>query len=45
MRVLVLQCSPINPAFKIPTDPPHPPSSSMISRSLFIPLSLFPQIV
>nr|VDD35034.1 unnamed protein product [Brassica oleracea] len=45
MRVLVLQCSPINPPFKIPTDPPHPPSGSMISKSLFIPLSLFPQIV
>ncbi|CAN6896262.1 unnamed protein product, partial [Brassica oleracea] len=25
MRVLVLQCSPINHPFKIPTDPPHPP--------------------
>ncbi|KAL0680948.1 hypothetical protein Bca4012_047795 [Brassica carinata] len=45
MRVMVLQCFPINPPFKIPTDPPHPPSGSMISRSLFIPLSLFPQIV
>ncbi|CAF2114199.1 unnamed protein product [Brassica oleracea var. botrytis] len=45
MRVMVLQCSPINHPFKISTDPPHPPSGSMISRSLFIPLSLFLQIV
>ncbi|KAL0815904.1 hypothetical protein Bca101_072348 [Brassica carinata] len=43
MRVMVLQCALINPPFKIPSDPPHPPpSASMISRSLFI---LLPQIV
>ncbi|CDY55027.1 BnaC03g75490D [Brassica napus] len=42
MRVMVLQCALINPPFKIPSDPPHPPSASMISRSLFIAL---PQIV
>ncbi|KAH0897186.1 hypothetical protein HID58_046754, partial [Brassica napus] len=44
MSVLELQCYLINPPFKIPTDLPHPPSGSMISRSLFIPLSLLPQI-
>uniref|UniRef100_A0A0D3E422 DUF223 domain-containing protein n=1 Tax=Brassica oleracea var. oleracea TaxID=109376 RepID=A0A0D3E422_BRAOL len=30
MRVMVLQCALINPPFKIPSDPPHPPSASMI---------------
>ncbi|KAL0803648.1 hypothetical protein Bca101_096138 [Brassica carinata] len=43
MRMLVLQCALINPPLKIPTAPQHPPSGSMISRSLFIPLSLLPQ--
>ncbi|XP_013607648.1 PREDICTED: uncharacterized protein LOC106314295 [Brassica oleracea var. oleracea] len=27
---MVLQCALINPPFKIPSDPPHPPSASMI---------------
>ena len=44
MSVLELQCYLINPPFKIHTDLPHPLSESMISRSLFIPLSLLPQI-
>ncbi|KAG5413321.1 hypothetical protein IGI04_000888 [Brassica rapa subsp. trilocularis] len=39
MRVMVLQCALINPPFMIPTDLPHTLSVSMISRSLFIPLS------
>ncbi|CDY42575.1 BnaA04g10380D [Brassica napus] len=36
MRVIKLQWSPINPPFKMPTDPPHPSSGSMISSSMFI---------
>uniref|UniRef100_M4E9W0 Replication factor A C-terminal domain-containing protein n=1 Tax=Brassica campestris TaxID=3711 RepID=M4E9W0_BRACM len=36
MRVMKLQWSPINPPFKMPTDPPHSPSGSMISSSMLI---------
>ncbi|KAG5409690.1 hypothetical protein IGI04_006277 [Brassica rapa subsp. trilocularis] len=44
MKGLELQCSPLKPLFKIPTDLPHP-TIRLISRCLFISSCLLPQIL